>query len=337
VSGNGSPRSGSSQSATPSRYWTAGIFILTAVFFGTQFVGIRAAVGAIPPIFYAGLRFDIGAIVALSYVGLTRGNWGPRTRGDYNGILAFGLFVVTLENTLLFVGQQFTTAAAASVMFSFTPIFAPLFALWLLPDERFIWIGAIGLALGLVGAIVVIQPNPMNLLSTSVVGQLLIMLAAILTALGTVLVKRASPTMGSTPVAAWGMVLGAVLIHLTSIALGESITAIQVTPTTVGAVLYVGVFSAGVAYPMMLWLIETAGPVRTTLMTYIVPVVAGVAGWFVLGEQFGATLIGGFAIIVVGFALLEREALLAEFPWLKRVLPAHWRSGAVTSRNADDD
>lgn len=52
------------------------------------------------------------------------------------GILVFGLFVVTMENTLLFVGQQYTTAATASVMFSFTPIFAPIFALWLLPDER---------------------------------------------------------------------------------------------------------------------------------------------------------------------------------------------------------
>ena len=53
-----------------------------------------------------------------------------------DSILAFGLFVVMMGNTLLFVGQQYTTAATAPVIFSFTPIFAPIFALWLLPDER---------------------------------------------------------------------------------------------------------------------------------------------------------------------------------------------------------
>ena len=90
-------------------------------------------------------------------------------------------------------------------MFSFTPIFAPIFALWLLPDERLTWIGVIGLSLGLLGAAVVVQPNPANLLSAGVVGQGLVTLAAILTALGSVLVKRAAPTIGSAPVAAEGV------------------------------------------------------------------------------------------------------------------------------------
>lgn len=67
-----------------SRHLTVGIFALTAIFFGTQFVGIRTAVGAIPPVFYAGLRFDISAVVALTYVRLKRGTWRPRTRGDYD-------------------------------------------------------------------------------------------------------------------------------------------------------------------------------------------------------------------------------------------------------------
>ena len=69
-----------------------------------------------------------------------------------------------MENTLLFVGQQYTTATTASVMFSFMPIFAPLFALRLLPDERLIWIGVIGLSLGLLGGAVVVEPNPGDLL-----------------------------------------------------------------------------------------------------------------------------------------------------------------------------
>jgi drug/metabolite transporter (DMT)-like permease len=119
------------------------------------------------------------------------------------------------------------------------------------------------------------------------------------------------------------MALGAVLIHATSAMIGESVAAIQVTPTTVGAVLYVGVFSAGIAYPMYLWLIETAGPIRTNLITYIVPVVAGGSGWLVLGEQFGPTLVVGFMIVLAGFVLIERGALLEEFPWLQRALPRY--------------
>ena len=60
------------------------------------------------------------------------------------------------------------------------------------------------------------------------------------------------------------MNVGAVVIHATSAMIGESV----VMPTTVGAVLYVGVFSAGIAYPIYRWLIETDGPIRTPVITH---------------------------------------------------------------------
>jgi len=47
-------------------------------------------------------------------------------------------------------------------------------------------------------------------------------------------------------------------------------------------------------------------------VTYLVPVVAVVAGWLLFGERVGPRVIAGLLIIVVGFALMKREALRNE-------------------------
>jgi drug/metabolite transporter (DMT)-like permease len=57
--------------------------------------------------------------------------------------------------------------------------------------------------------------------------------------------------------------------------------------------------------------------VRTNLVAYVVPVVAAVTGWLLLGEPVTAATGAGFLIVVAGVALLEREVLAAELGRLR--------------------
>lgn len=296
------------------RYRNAGLFVLAAVLFGCSFVAIETGLRELPPLLFASLRFDVAAVALGSYIVFTqpRSTWLPQTRSDLFGIGVAGVFLIALNNALLFVGQGTTTPAMASMMYGLNPVLAPIFAWWLLGD-RLSGVGVLGIAVALTGVAVILQPSPATLTSAGTVGQGFVLGAAAAVAVGSVLLKRVQPRMGSLALTAWATVLGAAVLHGTSVLAGESPTAaVGVSLPTVASLLVVGVPSTAIAYAIRFDLIERIGPVRTNLVSYVVPIVAAVIGWAVLGAGVSAVTVTGFVVVVAGFALIERDAVRRE-------------------------
>lgn len=304
----------------PVRYRDALLFVLLAVLFGGSFVAIKTGLRELPPVLFAGLRFDLAAVTLLGYVALTRPRsaWLPRSRGDVLGIGIAALFLVGLNNGLLFLGQGTTTPAAASVMYGLNPILAPVFA-WLLLGDRLSRVGALGIGVALAGVVLIVQPSPSTFTDVSAVGQLLVLGAAGAVALGSVLLQRVRPRMDSVPLTAWAMAAGAILLHTASLAVGESpASVVGVGPTTVASLLVVAIPSTAVAYAIYFGLIGRVGPVRANLVAYVVPVFAALLGWLLLGAAVSPWTGVGFLVVVAGFALIERDTIRMEITRFRR-------------------
>ena len=78
---------------------------------------------------------------------------------------------------------------------------------------------------------------------------------------------------------------------------------------TVGAVLYLGVFATALAFGLFFGLLDQYGAFETSLVGYVVPIVATVAGVTLLDEEITALSLVGFLVVFVGFALLKRASL----------------------------
>ncbi|WP_396276132.1 DMT family transporter [Haloarcula sp. 1CSR25-25] len=306
--------------SVPARYRDTALFVLLAMLFGGSFVAIKTGLRELPPVLFAGLRFDLAAVTLLGYIALTRprSTWLPRTRGDLAGIGLAALFLIALNNGLLFLGQGATTPAAASVMYGLNPILAPVFAWWLL-GERLSWLGALGIGVALGGVVLIVQPSPSTFTDASAVGQLLVLGAAAAVALGSVLLQRVGPRMDSTPLTAWAMAVGAVLLHVASLLVGEPPTAVVgIGPATIASIVAVGIPSTAVAYAIYFGLIKRIGPVRANLVAYVVPVFAALMGWALLGSSVSLWTLVGFLVVVAGFALIERATIRMELRRLYR-------------------
>ncbi|SEO93972.1 Permease of the drug/metabolite transporter (DMT) superfamily [Halogranum amylolyticum] len=289
---------------------TLTLFGAASVCLGTSFVAIKAGLATVPPVLFAAFRFDVAAVLLLAFVAVAYDSWLPRTRSDVVGVVASAVFVVGVNNALLFVGQQYTASGAAAVMYSLMPVVSPVFAYLALGDRVARWDVA-GILLGLVGVVVIVQPSP-DQLGSGTFGQSLVLLAALSVSLGSVLLQRARPQLATLPLSAWAMLVGAVGLHVASLVVGESVATIPWTAETIVAVGYVGVPGTAVAYGAYFLLIAEAGPVRANLVSYAVPAVASVTAWLLLGEQLAATTLVGFGVILVGFAVLQRRQLRTE-------------------------
>jgi len=295
----------------PGRYRNAGLFVLLGVLFGSSFVAIKAGLDALPPVFFAALRFDVAAPLLLVYAAWRYDAWVPQTRTDAAALVVGAVTIVAANNGLLFLGQQTITPAAASVMYGLNPILSPAFAFVLL-GQRLDVRSVAGIFLGLLGVVIIVQPTPETLTSSSTLGQLYVLAAAAGIALGSVLTRRIEATLGSIPMTGWAMALGAALLHVWSLAIGESVATARPTPTVVLAVLVVAIPSTAAAYPIYFTLIRRIGPVRTNLVAYVVPIVAALTGWLLLGEPVTLATAAGFCVVVAGVALLERRVVAAE-------------------------
>lgn len=297
-------------------------FLVASVCFGGTYVATKAGLSYFPPLLFAAFRFDIGALLLIGYT-LTRfprDELVPTTRADVASILAAGVFAIGLANAFIFVGQQFTTSAVGSIMYSLNPILTPVFAMVLLADEDLSKYGAGGLLLGLVGVALVVNLDPTNVFSGAVLGKAIVLTGAVSGALGSVLIRSADASLPSTVRTAWAVPVGAVLCHVLSLAAGETPAAVAWTPEAFLTLGYLGVFSGAIAFIAYFGLLDAVGAIRGNLIFYVVPVVATLGGWALLDEHVSVWTFAGFLVIFAGFALIGRGPILTELSRVHRTL-----------------
>lgn len=286
------------------------LFAVVAVGWGGSYVGIKFGLThGLPPVLYAALRFDVGAALLLPgmWVATDRDRL-PRSRDDFRYLLLGAAFIVGLTNAFLFLGQQSTTSAVGSVMFSLNPVLAAGFAWLLLPSERPSLREAVGVLLGLVGVVVVAGPS-VAAFGSGARGIAYLFVAAASLALGSVLTRRLSPSISATAGTAWSMLLGAVALHAASALVEPWPTGVSASTGLVVAVAYLGVVSTAAAYGAYFALLDGIGAVRTNLVSYVVPIVAALAAWLLQGTPVSATTAAGFLVVFVGFVLVNWGAV----------------------------
>ena len=69
--------------------------------------------------------------------------------------------------------------------------------------------------------------------------------------------------------------------------------------------LALGAGGSGIAVVWYMWLIQNVGPVRASLVTYLIPPVGITLGWLVLDEALGWNMLAGLVLILGGLALVQ--------------------------------
>ncbi|WP_220132486.1 EamA family transporter [Natronomonas sp. LN261] len=290
-----------------SRFYIPGLLVALALLWGLSFPAISVGLEYLPPLLFAAFRYDVAAVLLLGYAIGTTDSWWPAGRNNVAAIASGGLFLVA-GNGLLFIGQQTVPSGVAAILQALVPIVTALWALVLL-GERLSAVGASGIVLGFVGIGLIVQPDPGNLFGASTVGRLVIVGQVVSVSLGGVLVQRTAPSMERVAMTGWAMFVGGITLHVLSLAYGETMTAAGSDPIALGAVVYLGVFSTAIAFVIYFTVLSERGAFEVSLVTYLVPIVATIAGVFLLGESIGLSSVIGFLVVFVGFALIKRHSL----------------------------
>ena len=288
-----------------------GLFVALSSIWGLSFPAITAGLDSIPPVLFAAFRYDLGGAVLLGYLIIRGAEWQPTSRADGVSIIISGVFLIA-GNSLLFIGQQTVPSGIASILYGLVPLLTAGFAAALLPSEPITTRQLVGVGAGLIGVAVIAQPDPSNLFTTELFGMGFVLTAAVSVALGSVLLRRLTPTLGIGAMAAWGMVTGGAILHVVSFAIGERFSHVTPTPIGVISVVYLAVLASAVGYVIYLLLLEEFGPLEINLVSYVVPIFATIGGIVLLGEVLTSTMALGFALIASGFVIMKGRTIAVE-------------------------
>ena len=86
----------------------------------------------------------------------------------------------------------------------------------------------------------------------------------------------------------------------------EGLTLAGIGLQTWGAVSWLGVLGTSLAYVLLFFIIQEWGATRTTLVTYVIPVVAFALGAIVLKERVTWFLVAGGVLIIGAIVVVNR-------------------------------
>jgi drug/metabolite transporter (DMT)-like permease len=292
---------------TQQRRWLVIIaFALVYVFWGSTYLGIAIAVEHIPPALMCAVRFLIAGTLMLAYCGFRGRQIIYRPRQLWH-MAVVGTLLLMGGNLTLSFAERVLPSGLSALLIAVTPLWFLVLDAWLLGDHHISRRGAIGLALGIAGMVVLLWPK---LTATGSIGRrelwfsLSLLAGSFSWAFGSVLSKLwHTSDLDPLSSTAW-QVIFAGIANLIFAVLNRDFSHAVWTPRGVAAMLYLVVGGSWIGYTSYIWLLRHAPSSKVSTYAYVNPVVAVFLGWLVLHEQIDHYILLGSAIIIASVVLV---------------------------------
>jgi len=284
-----------------------GKFALLGLIWGSSFFWIKLGLRELPPLTLVALR------ILLAAVGLTLVAWAGRVPVDglrrWADFLVIGILNAALPFFLITWSEQHIPSGVASILNSTVPLFTILLSPWFVPEDRWTAPRVVGMGVGFLGVIVLLSPQAFSGgLSGSLSGHIGMLLASICYAVSPIYARRRLS--GLNPrVQALGQMWVAAALILPIAGQVEGPLALPRLPLSWLAVGWLGIVGSCAGNLLFYSLLNSVGPTRTALVSYLFPLVGVILGVGLLAEPLTWQLFAGGALIIGGVVLVNARRL----------------------------
>ncbi len=266
------------------------------ILWGATYLGMRVALQGFPPFLLAGIRFVIAGVVMFIFL-WARGASMP-TLKQWLGSALIGTLLLLGGNGSVTFAEQWVASGLAAVAIGAVPLWAALFAgLFGRWPKRREWYGLI---VGFAGLILLNVSHGLS--ASNQLGTLVLLIAPICWAFGSILSQHLTLPKGAMGSAAELLCGGAVLL-LVGFGSGERITHIPAAPA-LWAMLFLIVGGSLVAFTAYGYLLSHVRPALATSYAYVNPVVAIGLGVLFASEKITLPAILATLVILSGVVLV---------------------------------
>ncbi|HXJ30652.1 MAG TPA: DMT family transporter [Gemmatimonadales bacterium] len=271
------------------------LFAASSLIWGVPYLFIKIAVDdGVSPTFLAWARVALAAVLLVPFA-LRRGALhGLVRRGP--AILAYTATEIAIPFVLIPIGERYITSALTAILIATMPLLVAAISLRVSPADRPGAARVLGLVIGLAGVVALLGIDVAGK-REELWGALIVLLATLCYAVAPLIVSRRLVDLDPIGPVAASLTLAAIVL------LPFALTSAPRTmppPGALGAIVVLGALCTAAGLVVFFSLIAAAGPTRASVITYVNPLVAVVAGVLALGEQVGVMSVAGLALILGG-------------------------------------
>lgn len=283
---------------------------LAAVFFfwGTTYLAIRVGLETLPPTLFAGLRFLTAGAILLGFLRLWCKERLPEGREWLHQALV-GLMLLGVGNGLVVWAEVWIPSGMAALLIATSPFWVVGFERLRSDGERTRARALVGMLIGFAGLILLVAPQLFGatLSLHYLLGMVGIQIACASWSGGSVYAKHHQTKTPPLVGAAVQMLCAGVALTLLGSLFGEW-RALQFSPRSLAAMIYLILFGSIVAYGSYTYAVQKLPLSIVSTYSYVNPVIAVLLGWMVLSEPLGWRIIAAMLIILTGVALVKTAA-----------------------------
>jgi drug/metabolite transporter (DMT)-like permease len=280
-------------------------FAAVYVLWGSTYLFIKYAIETIPPFMLGASRFVVSGAILYA---LARWRGAPRPTSMELRLAAItGVLMLGLGNGGVMLAEKTVASGVVALIVSTVPIWVVLID-WLRPKGvRPRKAMFAGLALGLVGMVILIGPKAIvGEGHIDEVGTLILLVGSVSWSIGT-LMTRWSTRPGSPLVfAALQMLAASAAMLIMSVVTGDwrQFSWSTVSGLSVFSFWYLVVAGSIIGYTAYVYLLGVVSAAKASTYAYVNPIIAVVLGWLFANEPLGGRTLIAAAVILGGVAII---------------------------------
>lgn len=273
--------------------------LLLAVLWSSAFAAIKVGVETVHPTWLVAGRLVCAALLLLGFAAW-RGQMLPPINSDWLIYFFLGAAGYGIPFFLISWGEVVVDSGPAAILMAVMPLTTMLLAHFFVSGEHMTLRKVAGLLIGLAGVVVLVGPGALARLGGETIRELAILSGAIFYAINAIVSRRLTP---ADPVTRSAAVVLCAAVQMVPIALLTTGLPADLTVTSWGSILYLGVFPTAIATILFFHLIDHEGATFVALNNYIIPSLGLLWGVLLLGEAVSLQSLGALVIILAGVGL----------------------------------
>jgi O-acetylserine/cysteine efflux transporter len=275
------------------------IFLLCLIW-GFNFVVMKEANTAFPPVLFAAYRFALGSVVLFIIIYFKKIPF-PNKR-DMKWYIVCGLLQTTFFNIAIQISLNNISAGLTSVLTYSMPFWLTLMAHFLIPHEKLTVKKTIGLISGILGLFFAMDVK----LGGSLWALLLALSSGLAWAISNIIIKQKLKHCNNIQFTTWQMAVGAIGLALYSILFEHRTSHWGVMPVIF--ILFAGIIASAFAFVMWFYILSNTEASKASISLLLVPMVGIISGCLVLHETLKISTTIGIVFVLIGIWLVNSKS-----------------------------
>lgn len=308
-------------SKSPNPLFIVLAFFSIYVIWGSTYLLNKVAVGELPPFMLASIRFITAGILIFILCRILEISLAITRRQIFNTIVA-GFLFLTFGNGVVVWALKYVDSGFAALEISAQPLVV-LLLMRILEGKKIRPMSIVGVILGIIGIYLLVSQKQVVSQENSVIGMVMIFLALLSWAYGSLFVAKASLPSNYFVNTGYQMLSGGIMLLLASLLIGEkwSSPVTWSAPTQYSMILLI-IFGSIVAFTSFNYLLKVVSPEKVATSTYVNPIIALLLGWYFLNEEVTVQSIIAAVVLLTGvYFINSRKKIVIYSRFSNRIAP----------------